>query len=287
VTDEPTPVRDLLREAARRLAEGGVASPEYDAAELLAHVLGTTRGRLPLAEPVEPRPRDRYDELVTRRATREPLQHLIGTAAFRHVEVMVGPGVFVPRPETELVAQLAIDALLAVPGGAPRAADLGTGSGAIALALATEVPHAEVIAVENSPRAFVWAREDARRVGALNLRLVFADLADALPELDGRLDVVVSNPPYIPPDAVPVDVEVREHDPDIALYGGGPDGLAVPRAVVATAARLLRPGGVFVMEHAEVQAAAVREIVRAAGLVQVSTGTDLTGRDRYVSARRP
>src|SRR5690606_35453076 len=151
--------------------------------------------------------------LVERRAAREPLQHITGVAPFRSLELAVGPGVFVPRPETEAVAQLAIDALLAVPGPRPLAVDLGTGSGALALALATEVPHAEVVAVERSPEAHAWAQRNIRSSGADNIRLVLGDLADALPELDGTVDVVASNPPYIPDDAIPRDVEVRLHDP--------------------------------------------------------------------------
>jgi release factor glutamine methyltransferase len=161
-------------------------------------------------------------ELVARRSAREPLQHITGTAAFRSLELAVGPGVFVPRPETEGVAQLAIDALLAVPVASPLAVDLGTGSAAIALALATEVPHARVLAVESSPDAFAWAQRNA--AGVENLRLELGDLGDALHELDGTVDVVVSNPPYIPAAAIPRDPEVRLFDPAEALYGG-PDGL--------------------------------------------------------------
>jgi release factor glutamine methyltransferase len=280
-------LRALLDHAVAVLTAAGVPSPEADAELLVGHVLGLSRGQVQAqaitGTPVDAEQRHAVLELVERRAAREPLQHLTGRAAFRSLDLAVGPGVFVPRPETEVVAQLAIDALLAVPSGAPRAADLGTGSGAIALALATEVPHAEVHAVENSPRAFIWARENAKAIGADNLRLVFTDLADALPELDGTLDVVVSNPPYIPLGAIPRDPEVRLHDPEAALYGGA-DGLDVVRAVSTTARRLLRPGGVLVLEHGELQGAEIRELLSADGWSAPATTRDLTGRDRATTA---
>lgn len=282
-------MRALLDHAVAVLTAARVPSPEADAELLIAHVLGVSRGQVQAqaitGTPLDGEQRLAVLELVERRAAREPLQHLTGRAAFRSLELAVGPGVFVPRPETELVAQLAIDALLAVPGGTPRAADLGTGSGAIALALATEVPHAEVYAVENSPRAFIWARENARAVGAGNLRLVFADLADALPELDGTLDVVVSNPPYIPLGAIPRDPEVRLHDPEAALYGGE-DGLDVVHAVSASARRLLRPGGVLVLEHGESQGPGIRALLTEDGWGAAATTRDLTGRDRATTALR-
>lgn len=282
-------LRALLDHAVAVLTAARVPSPEADAELLVAHVLGLSRGqvqaRAVTGTQVDAEQRHAVLELVERRAAREPLQHLTGRAAFRSLELAVGPGVFVPRPETEIVAQIAIDALLAVPGGSPRAADLGTGSGAIALALATEVPHAEVVAVENSPRAFVWARENVTRSGATNLRLVFADLADALPDLDGTLDVVVSNPPYIPLGAIPRDPEVRLHDPEVALYGGT-DGLDVVRAVSATARRLLRPGGALVLEHGELQGADIRALLSADGWSAAATTRDLLGRDRATTALR-
>lgn len=282
-------LRDLLDHAVAVLATARVPSPEADAELLVAHVLGLSRGEVQARAVTGAVPdaeqRRRVVELVERRAAREPLQHLTGRAAFRSLELAVGPGVFVPRPETELVAQLAIDALLAVPSPSPRAVDLGTGSGAIALALATEVPHAEVVAVENSPRAFIWARENVRAIGAANLRLVFADLADALPELEGALDVVVSNPPYIPDGAIPRDPEVRLHDPEAALYGGA-DGLDVVHAVSATGRRLLRPGGTLVLEHGEAQGEQIRDLLAADGWRAPATTRDLLGRERVTHAVR-
>ncbi|HWH98519.1 MAG TPA: peptide chain release factor N(5)-glutamine methyltransferase [Pseudolysinimonas sp.] len=272
------------------LTAARVPSPQADAELLVAHVLGVSRGQVQAhavtATPLDAEQRHAVLELVERRAAREPLQHLTGVAGFRSLELSVGPGVFVPRPETELVAQLAIDALLAVPGGTPKAVDLGTGSGAIALALATEVPYAEIVAVENSPRAFIWARENAARIGVPNLRLVFADLSDALPELDGTFDVVASNPPYIPTGAIPRDPEVRLHDPDVALYGGA-DGLDIVRAVSTTARRLLRPGGTLVLEHGELQGADIRDLLIADGWIAPATTRDLLGRDRATTAHTP
>jgi release factor glutamine methyltransferase len=282
-------LRATVDHATTVLTAARVPSPDVDAELLVAHVLGVSRGRVQAmvvtGSQLDAEQRHQIFELVERRAAREPLQHLTGHAAFRSLELAVGPGVFVPRPETELVAQIAIDALLAVAGGAPTAVDLGTGSGAIALALATEVPHATVIAVENSPRAFIWARENVLAIGASNLRLVFADLADALPDLDGTLDVVVSNPPYIPLGAIPRDPEVRLHDPEHALYGGD-DGLDVVRAVSATARRLLRPGGTLVLEHGELQGADIRNLLTADGWSAPVTTRDLLGRDRATTALR-
>ncbi len=216
---------------------------------------------------------------------REPLQHITGRAPFRSLELAVGPGVFVPRPETEQVAQFAIDALRAVASPEPVGVDLGTGSGAIALAMATEVPYARIVAVENSPEAFIWARRNIEESGAENARVVFIDLADALPELDGTVDVVISNPPYIPADAIPRDPEVRLFDPEHALYGGA-DGLDVVHAVSRTALRLLRPGGTLVIEHGELQGAEIRALLVADGWRGPATHRDFTTRDRATTAIR-
>jgi release factor glutamine methyltransferase len=283
---------ELRSHAVRVLSAAGIARADVDAELLLGHVLGLSRGqvqaKIVMDAVVLPGQRDAVLEVVERRAAREPLQHITGRAPFRSLELAVGPGVFVPRPETESVAQLAIDALLAVPTPTPRAIDLGTGSGAIAIALATEVPHARVFAVENSPRAFIWARQNARDLAGDNLRLVFADVA-ALPPvldgetLDGTLDVVVSNPPYIPLGAIPRDPEVRLHDPEVALYGGV-DGFDVVRAISSRAARLLRPGGVLILEHGELQGAELRELLAADGWRAASTHRDLLGRDRTTTA---
>lgn len=278
----------LLRDAAAALAAAGVPSPDADAEILASHVLGLSRGELAAAalrgDPTPPAAAE-YAALVRRRASREPLQHLTGRAPFRHLELYVGPGVFVPRPETETVAQLAIDALRAVPDAAPVAVDLGTGSGAIALAMASEVPHARVFAAEKAEAAFAWAQRNAAAVGT-DVRIVLADLADAFPELDGTAAVVASNPPYVPDDAIPRDPEVREWDPPSALYGG-PDGLDVVRVLSRTALRLLRPGGTVVIEHGEWQGAPIRALLSADGWRATATHPDLTMRDRATTALRP
>ncbi|MDF0514762.1 peptide chain release factor N(5)-glutamine methyltransferase [Agromyces sp. H3Y2-19a] len=282
-------LREVRDEIAATLASAGVPDPDVDAELLIGHVLGLSRGgvqaRLVVGATIETEDASALASLVARRARREPLQHLTGRAAFRSLELSVGPGVFVPRPETEGVAQLAIDALRAAAEPEPIGVDLGTGSGAIALALATEVPHARVWAVEKSPEAYVWTRRNVEEVGAPNLELVFGDLADALPELDGRVSVVASNPPYIPLGAIPRDPEVRLHDPEAALYGGA-DGLDVVRVLSQRALALLRPGGVLVIEHGEAQSADIAAILAADGWRAIAHHRDLTGRDRATTALR-
>lgn len=279
----------LRREAIDALSAAGVPGPEVDADLLIGHVLGLSRGGVQ-ARALTRTAVDEADARViraaiARRAAREPLQHITGLAPFRSLELAVGPGVFTPRPETEFVVQFAIDALALVPSPEPLAVDLGSGSGAIALAMATEVPHARVVAVEKSPDALPWTARNIERHGAGRVRLVDGDLADALPELDGLVDVVASNPPYIPLDAVPRDPEVRLFDPAVALYSGD-DGLDAVRALSRTARRLLRPGGALVIEHGELQAAAIAAILRADGFSAVACHRDLLGRDRATTARR-
>jgi release factor glutamine methyltransferase len=287
--DGVTTVDAGLRAASAVLADAGVPSPDVDAELLLGHVTGLTRGVLRARAVTEaPLTTDQQEALVAvtaRRASREPLQHITGRASFRHLELHVGPGVFVPRPETEGVAQLAIDALRAVPDATPVAVDLGTGSGALALAMASEVPTASVVAVELSPEAAVWTRRNIAAVGVDNVRLVEGDLADALSDLDGTVSVVVSNPPYVPVGMVPRDPEVRLHDPALALYGGE-DGLDLVRALSLTARRLLRPGGALVIEHGELQGGAIRDLLTADGWRSPATHPDLTGRDRATTAVR-
>ena len=277
--------REAVRAATRRLAEAGVASPEHDAAELLAHVLGTTRSALPLADDVTPEQQERYAALVARRAGREPLQHLLGTAAFRYVELAVGPGVFTPRPETELLAGWAVDQARAVleDGRVPVVVDLCTGSGAIALSVATEVPTAQVHAVELGEDALLWAE---RNLAGSGVDLRHGDMRDAFPDLDGQVDVVVCNPPYIPLDAYEsVAREARDHDPHLALFSGD-DGLDAMRVLERVAARLLRTGGVVGAEHADVQGEAAPGVFRAAERwADVRDHRDLAGRDRYLTAR--
>jgi release factor glutamine methyltransferase len=285
----PESLTGALARAVELLERAGVPSARVDAELLLGHILEMSRGRLQASALMDvtlsAAQSDRFGEFVTRRAAREPLQHITGKAPFRSMELSIGPGAFVPRPETEQVAQFAIDALRAVPSDNPFGVDLGTGSGAIALAMATEVPHASIWAVENSPEAFIWARRNREETGADNATMVFVDLADALPELDGRVDVVISNPPYIPLGAIPRDPEVRLFDPEHALYGGE-DGLDVVHAVSATAQRLLHSGGTLVMEHGELQGEAIAALLRADGWNAVATHRDLLGRDRATTALR-
>lgn len=287
---ESLALSDVLRRVTARLAEAGVPDPGVDAELLAAFVLGGARGSVQAAavrgDQIAPADASRLDELAERRATREPLQHITGVAPFRHLELRVGPGVFVPRPETEMVAQLAIDALRAAASAEPIGVDLGTGSGAIALAMATEVPHARVYAAENSVDAFVWAKENFAAARADNARLAFIDLERAFPDLDGTVSVVASNPPYVPDAAIPRDPEVRFFDPPQALYGGA-DGLDVVRVVSRVGLRLAHPGGTIVIEHGEWQGEQIRDLLTADGWRAAATHPDLTLRDRATTAVRP
>lgn len=276
---------DAVREATGLLAAAGVPSPRVDAELLADHLLGVGLGRLRAMMLGDTPAPAGYAELVAERARRIPLQHITGVAHFRYLQLAVGPGVFIPRPETESVVQLVIDRLQAlIRAGArhPKVVDLGTGSGAIAGSVAHEVPEAEVHAVEYSEFAHAWA---AKNLQPLNVRLIRGDLRDALQELNGTFDVVVSNPPYIPAEAIPNEPEVALHDPPEALYGGGADGMELPTAAAASAARLLVPGGYFVMEHAEVQAAWIAAMLSRTGRwTEVTTHVDLNGKERATSA---
>lgn len=278
----------VRRQAIAALADAGVASPGVDADLLLCHVLGIDRAQLKLRElrgdGLQPAHREQFTELVAARRTRIPLQHLTGVAYFRYLELEVGPGVFTPRPETETVVQLGLDFLAAHGIGSPRCIDLCSGSGAIAAALASEVPAARVWAVELSEDAIGYTRANCEPHG---VTVLHQDATQLPAQLDGTMDLVISNPPYIPPNAVPREVEVREHDPEMALYGLGEDGLQVPRAVTAQALKLLRPGGWYVMEHAEVQRESAAAMLREAGFTQVAGHQDLTGRARATSGYAP
>ena len=278
-------ISSIRRQAAAQLAAAGVPSPGVDAELLLCHVLGLDRGQLKVAElrgdELDEAAAAQFAQLASRRAERIPLQHLTGTGYFRYLELKVGPGVFSPRPETETVVQVGLDFLAAEAVSSPRCVDLCSGSGAIAAALASEVPGSQVWAVELSDAAIGYTRENCEPLG---VQVLHQD-ASALPEeLHGTMDLVISNPPYIPPNAVPREIEVREHDPHMALYGLGEDGLEVPRAVAGEALRLLRPGGLFVMEHAEVQEHSAAALLAQLGFAQVRSHADLTGRPRSTSA---
>ena len=284
-----TPLRSLVASAASRLEAAGVEDAGWDVEQLAAHVLGTSRGLLGLAPPLTDDEVDELDALVTRRANREPLQHLIGSVGFRYIDVAVGQGVFIPRPETEVVVGWAVDWLAASGRETPLVVDLCTGSGAIPLAIANELPHAEVHGVELDSAALAWARRNAHSravLGDTPIQLHHADVEHAVPELDGTVDLVISNPPYVAAHELDdVEPEVRDHDPRIALVAGE-DGLAVIRLVSATAARLLKPGGVVVIEHSDRHGETGPAVLRADGWLDVEDHRDLTGRDRYMTARK-
>ncbi|MEA5155220.1 peptide chain release factor N(5)-glutamine methyltransferase [Raineyella sp.] len=282
--DAPIRPTALARRGAE-LLRGRVASPQVDARLLLAHVLGITPGDLVMADPPDAARVEAYRELLARRAEGVPLQHLTGEAWFRHVRVAVGPGVFVPRPETELVAGAAIDAARAVRGQGrrPRVVELCAGSGAISAALVDEVPGCEVVAVELDPAAIRWTRANLAGTG-VDVRL--GDLADAAPEWDGTVDIVVVNPPYVPltvRDRLPV--EVTAHDPALAVFSGA-DGLEAIRAVERTARRLLRPGGVVVCEHDDSHGRTAPAVFAGPAWTGVVDHPDLSGRPRFVSGTR-
>lgn len=274
-------LRVRRRAAADLLRAAGVPSPEHDADELLAHVLGVERGRLVWADDLTDGQATAYDALLARRASREPLQHLLGVAYFRHVELAVGPGVFVPRPETELLAGWAIERALEVVD--PVVVDLGTGSGAIAKAVADEVPRARVHAVELDPAAHAFAE---RNLAGTGVELRLGDMAEAFDDLAGTVDVVTCNPPYIPLTAwETVAPEARDHDPHLALFSGD-DGLDAIRVLETRAARLLRPGGWVGVEHADLQGESAPAVFVGTGRWrEVRDHPDLSGRARYLTAR--
>jgi release factor glutamine methyltransferase len=278
---ERTRLAPVLATATKELAAAGIESPRPDAELLAAHVLGVGRGRLALIDTLRGDDLRRFLALVGERAKRIPLQHLLGTAAFRHLELAVGDGVFIPRPETELLAGWGIEHT--APGA--TVVDLCSGTGAIALSVADEAAPGQVVAVERSPAALEFLRRNAATTPAV--RVVAGDVTDPglLSDLRGAVDVVLCNPPYVPA-GTPVPPEVADHDPAEAVFGG-PDGLAVIRPVIALAAVLLRGGGVVGIEHDDVHATAVPDLLRADGrFTEVTEHLDLSGRPRYATARR-
>ena len=281
------PLRTAINEAERLLAAAGVDSPRVDAELLAAHVLGVERSRLPLIPLVDPPVVEALHKAVRERATRVPLQHITGRAHLAEVDLEVGPGVFIPRPETEL---LLVWALSTVESEDPVVVDLCTGSGALALAAAHRLPEASVHAVERDLSALAWARRNAQAreaAGDTPITLHAGDVTepDVLSDLDGRVDLVLCNPPYVP-DGTEVQPEVADHDPRHAVFGG-PDGLEVIRHVVAVAARLLKPGGHVAIEHDDSHGVLVPALLSARRvLTDVADHRDLAGRPRFATARR-
>ena len=279
-----------LKDAASAFEAAGIESANVDAELLAAHVLNLTRGQLAMQIALgeasfDQHQQSRFEALATRRVAREPLQHLTGEAYFRNITLKVGPGVFVPRPETEFVTGLAIDAIKADASPSPIVVDLCAGSGAIGLAIASELPHTRVFGVELSDDAIEYTRQNYAQIAPENAQILHADITDALQDLNGTVDFVISNPPYIPAEMVPIYPEVALHDPDLALYGGA-DGLDVVKTVSDVAQRLLRPGGGLAIEHADIQAEQVRQLLLSRGWTQVRSHKDLNQRDRAVTAIR-
>ncbi|WP_280230405.1 peptide chain release factor N(5)-glutamine methyltransferase [Nocardia cyriacigeorgica] len=286
-----TALRPALAEAVEKLRAAGVASPRADAEQLAAHVLGVPRSRLLLAPLLTPEQLAELRGLVERRSQRIPLQYLIGHAAMGRIDLEVGPGVFIPRPETELVFAWALAHLEAVRHDhVPIVVDLCTGSGALALAIAHARPDAEVHAVEIDPAALKWARHNADlriAAGDTPITLYADDATDPalLTQLNSRADIVVSNPPYIPIGAE-LDPEVADHDPHRALFGGV-DGLDVIRGLVPTIARLLRPGGGTAIEHDDSNGSALAALLAETGaFTEIAEHPDLAGKPRFVAAVR-
>ncbi|GAA2778375.1 peptide chain release factor N(5)-glutamine methyltransferase [Saccharopolyspora taberi] len=281
-------LRLAILEAERALSAAGVASPRTDAELLAAHLLGVERMKLMMVPLVDPPVVEALRELVRRRASRVPLQHLTGTASLGGVTLAVGPGVFVPRPETELLLAWGLGVLEGVQN--PIVVDLCTGSGALALAVANARPDAVVHAVELDQAALPWVRRNAdeqARAGDTPIRLHAGDVTDptVLMDLDGTVDLVLCNPPYVP-EGTPVPPEVRDHDPHVAVFGGR-DGLDVVRQVVGCAARLLRPGGGVAIEHDDTHGGSVPALLSARRvLTDVEDHADLAGRPRFATARR-
>jgi release factor glutamine methyltransferase len=281
-------ISEALELATDKFSAAGVLSPSVDAELLGCFILEASRSELTLlAIAGEIFPENRladFLEAVQRREKREPLQHITGLAPFRHLELEVGPGVFIPRPETEQLVDLAKQKIAAIQN--PVIVDLCSGSGAISIALNTEVAGSIVYSVELSKDAFSFLTRNYQRYGLDPKALRNENLTTALEELEAGVDLVVSNPPYIPDAAVPIDLEVQLHDPALALYGGA-DGLDVIRQISTRAWYLLRPGGHLVLEHAHTQAPAISELLLTQGWQEVVSASDLTGKDRMISAVRP
>jgi release factor glutamine methyltransferase len=279
-----TRLRRAINSAAALLADAGIDSARCDAEELAAHLVGTERGRLPLIDPPGDEFFDRYHAAVAARSRRVPLQHLTGRASFGAMTLFAGPGVFIPRPETEAMLEWATAQCLPGPPAQPVIVDLCTGSGALAVALSHHWPAARVLGIDDSDSALDYAR---RNSAGTPVELLCADVTDSalLTELDGRVDLLVANPPYVP-DGVQLEPEVSQYDPHRAVFGG-PDGMAVIAAVIGLAGRWLRRGGLFAVEHDETKSLPTSELISGTELFDdIVARVDLTGRPRFVTARR-
>lgn len=276
-----TRLRCAIESATTLLADAGIDSARYEAEELAAHLTGTERGRLPLIDSPDDTFFDRYHAAIAARSRRVPLQHITGTAAFGPLRLLVGPGVFIPRPETEAILEWATAQRLPE---APVIVDLCTGSGALAIALAQHWPEARLLGIDDSDAALEYARKNS---AGTKVELLHADVTKPglLTDLDGQVDLVVANPPYVP-DGAPVEPEVSHYDPSHAVFGGT-DGMAVINAIVRLAGRWLRPGGFFAVEHDDTTSSLTCELISGTELFDdVVARTDLTGRPRFVTARR-
>jgi release factor glutamine methyltransferase len=279
-----TRLRCAINSATTLLADAGIDSARYDAEELAAHLAGADRGRLSLIDTPDDTFFDRYHAAIAARSRRVPLQHLTGTAPFGPLTLSVGPGVFIPRPETEALLEWATAQRLPTTSAAPVIVDVCTGSGALALALAQHWPSTRVLGIDDSAAALDYAR---RNTAGTRVELLCADATDPglLVELDGQVDLLVANPPYVP-DAAQLEPEVFHHDPPHAVFGG-PDGMAVIAGIVLLAGRWLRPGGLFAVEHDDTTSLLTSERICGTALFDdVVARTDLNGRPRFVTARR-
>lgn len=276
-----TQLRRAIDSAVVALDQAGIDSARFDAEQLAAHLLGADRGRLSLLDAPDDDFFTRYDAIIDERSRRVPLQHLIGSVNFGPVTLHVGPGVFIPRPETEALLEWASAQRL--PAN-PIIVDLCTGSGALAVALSRCWPAGRVLGIDDADAALEYARRNAMDTA---VELVRADVSvpGLLPELDGQVDLVVANPPYVP-DGTPVEPEVSQHDPEHAVFGG-PDGMTVISEVVGLAARWLRPDGLFAVEHDDTTSQQTVQLITDTMLFDdVVAREDLAGRPRFVTARR-
>jgi release factor glutamine methyltransferase len=278
-------VSELLSESSSKLKEAGVISATVDAELITCFCLGISRSELSLMvatnQEFPQESLDKFQLALARRVARQPLQHITGTAPFRHIELKVGPGVFTPRPETEQVVGFAMEKITNFQS--PLIVDLCSGSGAIAISLATEISGSKVFAVEKSEEAFGYLLQNAASYGLSKVNLRNEDLQNSLSELDGKVDLVISNPPYIPNDAIPIDLEVQLHEPSMSLYGGV-DGLDVIRQISIRAKKLLKSGGLLVLEHADSQSNAIGKLLLAGGWLEIEARADLAGKERMISA---